>query len=213
MIYLLFNEGYSTTDQSAAASLCQEAIRLGRLLLSLFRDDPEIMGMSALMLLQHARAGARFDRAGAIILLEDQDRGLWNAELIGEGFSLVEKALHHRRPGPYQIQAAIAACHARAAHPSQTDWAQIEALYAALERLQPSPVVTLNRAVAVAKIRGAGRSPGHDRTFSCAPCPTFPLLRRQGRVAGTARAKKRHGRRSNAPSPSLARPHRRPTSA
>ena len=112
------------------------------------------MGLTALMLLQHARTAARFDAAGEIVLLEDQDRGRWDTKLIAEGLALIDKAMRHRLPGPYQIQAAIAATHARASRPEQTDWAQIEALYAALERLQPSPVVTLNRAVAVSKVSG-----------------------------------------------------------
>jgi RNA polymerase sigma-70 factor, ECF subfamily len=154
MIYLVFNEGYSAGDGSARAALCGEAIRLTRLLLRLFQTEPEIMGLAALMLLQHARAPARFDAAGEIVLLEEQDRGLWDGKLIAEGLALIDKAMRHRRPGPYQIQAAIAALHARAARPQDTDWVEIDALYAALERVQPSPVVTLNRAVAVGKIRG-----------------------------------------------------------
>jgi RNA polymerase sigma-70 factor, ECF subfamily len=156
MIYLIFNEGYSATDGSAGARapLCDEAIRLARLLLRLFQAEPEIMGLTALMLLQHARRPARFDANGEIVLLEDQDRNLWNRELIAEGLALVDKAMRHRRPGPYQVQAAIAALHARAARPADTDWAQIDLLYASLERLTPSPVVTLNRAVAVNKVRG-----------------------------------------------------------
>jgi RNA polymerase sigma-70 factor (ECF subfamily) len=154
MIYLVFNEGYSATDGSARAPLCDEAIRLARLLLRLFQTEPEIMGLTALMLLQHARAAARFDAAGEIVLLEDQDRALWDAKLIAEGLALIDKAVRHRRPGPYQIQAAIAATHARAARADATDWPRIDGLYAALERLQPSPVVTLNRAVAVNKVNG-----------------------------------------------------------
>jgi RNA polymerase sigma-70 factor (ECF subfamily) len=156
MIYLIFNEGYSASGETAdqRAPLCEEAIRLGRLLLRLFPSEPEIMGLTALLLLQHARAPARFDAAGAIVLLEDQDRGLWNREMIAEGLALIDKAMRHRRRGPYQVQAAIAALHARAARPEDTDWAEIDLLYAALETLQPSPVVTLNRAVAVAKVRG-----------------------------------------------------------
>jgi RNA polymerase sigma-70 factor, ECF subfamily len=156
MIYLLFSEGYSASGGTAhlRLSLCGEAIRLARLLLRLFPGEPEIMGLVALLLLQHARAPARLDAEGAIVLLEDQDRGLWNAELIAEGHALIEKALRHRSPGPYQVQAAIAATHARAARPEDTDWAEIDQLYAVLERLQPSPVVTLNRAVAVAKRHG-----------------------------------------------------------
>jgi RNA polymerase sigma-70 factor (ECF subfamily) len=156
MIYLVFNEGYSAGagEASSRGALCGEAIRLARLLLRLFQTEPEVMGLAALMLLQHARAGARFDAGGAIVLLEDQDRTLWDREQIAEGLALLDKAMRHREPGPYQIQAAIAALHARAARPEDTDWAQIAALYAALERLQASPVITLNRAVAVAKVDG-----------------------------------------------------------
>ena len=154
MVYLVFNEGYSAGDGSARAHLCGEAIRLARLLLRLFQSEPEVMGLTALMLLQHARAPARLDAAGEIVLLEDQDRGLWDGKLIAEGLALIDKAMRHGRPGVYQVQAAIAALHARAARPQDTDWAQIDALYATLERLQPSPVVTLNRAVAVAKLHG-----------------------------------------------------------
>jgi RNA polymerase sigma-70 factor, ECF subfamily len=156
MIYLLFNEGYSASGGTAhiRAPLCEEAIRLARLLLHLFPAEPEIMGLTALLLFQHARAAARLDADGDIVLLEDQDRTSWNRELIAEGLALVDKALRHRRPGPYQVQAAIAALHARAARPEDTDWAEIDQLYATLERLQPSPVVTLNRAVAVAKLHG-----------------------------------------------------------
>jgi RNA polymerase sigma-70 factor, ECF subfamily len=156
MIYLIFNEGYSATggELPLRAPLCDEAIRLARLLLRLFQNEPEIMGLLALMLLQHARSAARFDGDGSIILLEDQDRTLWNRPMIAEGLALIDKAMRHRRPGPYQVQAAIAALHARAIHPEDTDWAQIDLLYGTLERLMPSPVVTLNRAVAVSKIRG-----------------------------------------------------------
>ena len=156
MIYLVFNEGYSanpveTPDRSA---LCDEAIRLGRLLLRLFPAEPEIMGLTALMLLQHARTGARFDAQGELILLDDQDRRAWNGMMIAEGLALVDKALRRRSPGPYQIQAAIAALHARAVTPDRTDWPQIASLYQALEHHAPSPVVTLNRAVAVSKTEG-----------------------------------------------------------
>ena len=157
MIYLVFNEGYSAGGDtvSARALLCEEAIRLGRLLLRLFQSEPEIMGLNALMLLQHARAAARFDAAGSLVLLDDQDRSKWNAEMIAEGLALIDKAMRHRQSGPYQIQAAIAALHARAGRPEETDWVQIDLLYGALELMQPSPVVTLNRAVAVSKVRGA----------------------------------------------------------
>jgi RNA polymerase sigma-70 factor, ECF subfamily len=156
MLYLLFNEGYSASGGNAhvRVPLCEEAIRLSRLLLRLFPSEPEIMGLSALLLIQHARAAARLDTENNIILLEDQDRSLWDRELIAEGLALVEKALRHRRPGPYQIQAAIAAVHSQAAEAGDTDWAEIDRLYEILESLQPSPVVTLNRAVAVSKLRG-----------------------------------------------------------
>ncbi|WP_119303484.1 RNA polymerase sigma factor [Dongia deserti] len=156
MIYLVFNEGYSATggELPLRAPLCDEAIRLARLLLRLFQTEPEIMGLLALMLLQHARSAARFDQNGSIILLEDQDRTLWNQPMIAEGLALIDKAMRHRRPGPYQVQAAIAALHARAKRPEDTDWAEIDLLYATLERLMPSPVVTLNRAVAISKLKG-----------------------------------------------------------
>ncbi|RYD88138.1 MAG: RNA polymerase sigma factor, partial [Sphingomonadales bacterium] len=129
-------------------------LRLGRLLLRLFPAEPEIAGLVALMLLQHARSEARLDADGLVILLDDQDRGAWDGPMIAEGLALLDKAMRHRRPGPYQVQAAIAALHARAKAAADTDWAQIERLYATLEQLQPSPVVTLNRAVAVAKLAG-----------------------------------------------------------
>ena len=156
MIYLIFNEGYSAGGDTAELRkpLCEEAIRLARLLLRLFPGEPEIMGLTALLLLQHARSAARFAADGSVILLEDQDRSSWNGTMIAEGLALIDKAMRHHRSGPYQIQAAIAALHARAARPEDTDWAQIDLLYGALELVQPSPVVTLNRSVAVAKVRG-----------------------------------------------------------
>ncbi|MCP1763158.1 RNA polymerase sigma factor [Bradyrhizobium japonicum] len=156
MIYLIFNEGYSASGDTAEIRkpLCEEAIRLARLLLRLFQSEPEIMGLAALLLLQHARSAARFAADGAVILLDDQDRTLWNGNMIAEGLALIDKAMRHRRSGPYQVQAAIAALHARASTPEETDWTQIDLLYGALELMQPSPVVTLNRAVAVSKVRG-----------------------------------------------------------
>ena len=156
MIYLLFNEGYSASGGNAhvRVSLCEEAIRLGRLLLRLFSGNCEIMGLLALLLLQHARAGARLDAENNIVLLEDQDRGRWDGALIAEGLQLVEKAIRHHRVGPFQVQAAIAAVHSQAPNAAATDWAEIDRLYEILEVLQPSPVVTLNRSVAVAKLRG-----------------------------------------------------------
>jgi RNA polymerase sigma-70 factor (ECF subfamily) len=153
MVYLIFNEGYSAGAAERNA-LCDEAIRFARLLLRLFPAEPEIMGLTALMLVQHARLPARFDAQGEFVLLEDQDRALWDGKLTAEGLALLEKAVRHNRPGPYQVQAAIAATHARAARPEDTDWDGIDGLYAVLERMQPSPVVTLNRAVATAKVKG-----------------------------------------------------------
>jgi hypothetical protein len=184
MLYLVFNEGYSTSGGEAAtrAPLAEEAIRLARLLLRLFQTEPEIMGLTALMLLQHARAPARFDANGEIVLLEDQDRSLWRRKMIDEGLALVDKALRHRKPGPYQVQAAIAALHARAAKAEDTDWREIDLLYSLLEQMQPSPVVTLNRAVAVSTVRG----PEALRLFS------FPRPAR--RPADAARPQRRGAR-------------------
>jgi len=156
MIYLIFNEGYGSTPDIAAAraALADEAIRLGRLLLSLYPTDPEVFGLLALMLLQQSRAPARFDANGEIVLLEEQDRSRWDRTLIDEGRQLLERAAVYQNPGPYQLQAAIAALHARATRPEQTMWKEIDSLYQVLETLQPSPVVTLNRAVAVWKLQG-----------------------------------------------------------
>lgn len=156
MIYLVFNEGYTTVaaETAARAPLCEEAIRLARLLVRLFPGEPEILALTALLMLQHSRAGARFDDAGNPVLLEGQDRSKWDRRLIAEGSALLEKAIRHRRPGPYQVQAAIAALHAKAARFEDTDWAGIAQLYGTLERMQPSPVVTLNRAVAISRAEG-----------------------------------------------------------
>jgi RNA polymerase sigma-70 factor (ECF subfamily) len=156
MIYLIFNEGYGSTPDTVEVRgpLAEEAIRLARLALGLFPTEPEMLGLLALLLLQHSRAAARFSANGKLVLLEDQDRLLWNRALIDEGQVLLEEAARHGEPGPYQVQAAIAALHARAATAAETSWEEIDLLYQALERLMPSPVVTLNRAVAVAKLRG-----------------------------------------------------------
>lgn len=156
VIYLVFNEGYSASGgaQVTREDLTREAIRLGRLLLELL-PDPEVMGLLALMLLHESRRSARSTPDGELILLDDQDRGLWNAELIAEGCDLVEKALTTGRFGPYCLQAAIAAVHAEAPTAGETDWAQIVGLYDVLLRAVPSPVIELNRAVAVAKRDGA----------------------------------------------------------
>jgi RNA polymerase sigma-70 factor (ECF subfamily) len=155
MIYLLFNEGYTTGEHEAAKEpLCAEAIRLARLLQDMFPDEPELIGLTALLLLQHSRRMARFDADGAIVLLEHQDRGCWDRALISQGLELVERAFGMRRPGRYQIEAAIAALHSRAQRFEDTDWVQIEQLYAALEQFAPSPVVALNRAVAQSMVEG-----------------------------------------------------------
>jgi len=151
VIYLVFNEGYSAAAgaEVTRAELTGEAIRLGRLLAEL-QPEPEVIGLLSLMLLQESRLAARTSPAGALILLENQDRSLWNREQIAEGVALVEKALKSRRFGPYTLQAAIAAVHAEAESAATTDWRQIVALYNQLVRIQPSPVVHLNRAVAIA---------------------------------------------------------------
>ncbi len=156
VVYLIFNEGYSASagENLIRTELCNEAIRLGRLLVRLFRAEPEVEGLLALMLLHHSRRGARLDEAGDIVTLDLQDRGLWDGVAIAEGRALTERALRRSRPGPYQIQAAIAAVHCSAASAEETDWQEIATLYSALEQFQSSPVITLNRAVAVAKTDG-----------------------------------------------------------
>ena len=159
VLYLIFNEGYdaSSGEQLIRRDLCGEAIRLGRVLAALMPDEPEVLGLLALMLLHDARAPARTDFRGEIVTLEEQDRSRWDPERIVEGSSILEQALRMRPAGPYVIQAAIAALHARAKRPEETDWPQIAALYDALARLAPSPVVELNRSVAVAMSAGLER--------------------------------------------------------
>ena len=151
VVYLVFNEGYLASSGSSLTrvDLSGEAIRLGRLLVELL-PEPEAMGLLALMLLHESRRAARTAPDGQIVLLDDQDRALWNRRQIDEGLSLVERALSSRRFGPYSLQAAISAVHAQAAAPSETDWSEIVGLYDALLRIEPSPIVELNRAVAVA---------------------------------------------------------------
>lgn len=158
VVYLVFNEGYKASRgrELMRLDLCREAIRLGRMLARAFRRQMEVSGLLALMLLSHARSPARIDDAGRAVPLDEQDRGLWERALIIEGRTLVEKTLRRKQPGPYQIQAAIAALHCESERVEQTDWRQIAVLYAELERLQPSPVVTLNRAVAVSRWQGPG---------------------------------------------------------
>ena len=151
VLYLTFNEGYSATGGEALVrgELCDEAIRLGKLLAALMPDEPEVLGLLALMLLQDSRRAARSGAGGELVLLEDQDRKLWDAQRIEEGRRVLVRALSMRMPGPYQLQAAIAAVHSEAAEREETDWPQIAALYDELARAFPSPVVELNRAVAV----------------------------------------------------------------
>ncbi|WP_215541264.1 RNA polymerase sigma factor [Amycolatopsis sp. CA-230715] len=189
VLYLLFNEGYSATDgaELVRRSLSDEAIRLARVLTELMPGQPEADGLLALMLLQHSRRDARVDADGVLVPLEDQDRTRWYAGEIAEGTTVLDAALHLGRPGPYQVQAAIAACHATAA---ETDWPQIVVLYGELLKVLPSPVVELNRAVAIAMAHGPGaglavvdslaESGGLDG-YHLLPATRADLLRRLGR--------------------------------
>jgi RNA polymerase sigma-70 factor, ECF subfamily len=193
VLYLVFTEGHraSATPRAVRDQLCDEAIRLARLLAGLCPDDPEVLGLLALMLLTDARRRARETPAGRLVLLEDQDRGLWDRARIGEGTQILDRAVRLRRPGPYQLQAAIAACHA-AADAGDTDWAEIAALYTALGRYDNSFVVHANRAVAVARVEGPaaglavldglrddGRAEGWHLLHAC----RADLLLRLGRIA------------------------------
>ncbi|MFL5710107.1 MAG: RNA polymerase sigma factor, partial [Chloroflexota bacterium] len=158
VLYLVFNEGYaaSSGDSLMRRELCTEAIRLARIVVSLLPDEPETRGLLALMLLHDARRDARVGADGSLILIDDQDRSRWDASRIAEGQALVQDALSDGRPGPYQVQAAIAALHDEAATSAETDWPQIASLYATLQRMSPSPVVELNLAAAVALADGPG---------------------------------------------------------
>lgn len=193
VVYLVFNEGYSAAagTEVTRAELTGEAIRLGRLLIEL-QPDPEVIGLLALMLLQESRRAARTSPTGELILLESQDRSLWNREQIAEGLALVEKALSSRRFGAYTLQAAIAAVHAEAESAAATDWRQIVALYNQLLRIQPSPVVQLNRAVAIAMRDGpeaglkhieAMLEHGELANYYLAHSACADLYRRLGRTA------------------------------
>jgi RNA polymerase sigma-70 factor (ECF subfamily) len=156
VVYLIFNEGYaaSSGDRLVREDLCGEAIRLGRLLAELMPDEPEVMGLLALMLLTESRRETRTTPDGDLVLLADQDRGRWDRELIAEGQAIVRASLRRNRPGPYQLQAAINAVHSDAATAAETDWRQILRLYDRLMAMEPSPVVALNRSVAVAEVEG-----------------------------------------------------------
>ena len=193
VIYLVFNEGYlaSSGESLTRADLSGEAIRLGRLLAELL-PEPEVIGLLALMILHDARRAARTGQAGEIILLEDQDRSLWNRAQIDEGVELVERAIQSHRFGPYTLQAAIAAVHAEARDAKSTDWRQIVGLYDVLLRTDPSPVVELNRAAAVAMSEGpaAGLAlidsilvRGDLVDYHLAHAARGDLCRRLGRVA------------------------------
>lgn len=201
VVYLVFNEGYSASSGTSLtrADLSGEAIRLGRLLLELL-PEPEVMGLLALMLLQESRRAARTSPTGDLILLEDQDRSLWNGAYIGEGVALAERALLSRRFGPYTIQAAIASVHAEAPDATKTDWAQIVGLYDVLLRADPSPVVELNRAVAVAMRDGplaglvlidALLARGDLASYHLAHAARADLCRRLGRTAEARTSYKR----------------------
>ncbi|MET8223385.1 RNA polymerase sigma factor [Streptomyces sp. NPDC005301] len=199
VVYLLFNEGYAATSGTdlVRTDLCAEALRLARLLARLMPDEPEVLGLLALLLLHDSRRGTRVDATGALVTLEDQDRRAWDRAAIEEGAALVETALRRGRPGPYQIQAAIAACHTTAPTAGETDWADIAALYADLARHVPSAVVRLNRAVAVGMAAGPGQGlalvaelekTGELDGYHLLPATRADLLRRMGRTAEAARA-------------------------
>jgi RNA polymerase sigma-70 factor (ECF subfamily) len=191
-LYLLFNEGYAATAGAdlVRRSLCAEAIRLARVLVSLMPDEPEASGLLALMLLHDARRDARVDATGDLVPLEEQDRRRWDRRAIDDGLQLLDAAIRRGQPGPYQVQAAIIACHATADTASATDWTEIAALYGELERMVPSPVVRLNRAVAVAMADGpaAGLAlveplveSGVLAGYYLLPATRADLLRRLGR--------------------------------
>jgi RNA polymerase sigma-70 factor (ECF subfamily) len=195
VVYLVFNEGYtaSSGDRLVREDLCAEAIRLGRLLAELMPDEPEVMGLLALMLLVESRRATRTTPEGELVLLADQDRGRWDRGLVAEGQAIVRQCLRRNQPGPYQIQAAINAVHSDAPTAAATDWRQILQLYDQLLSLAPSPVVALNRAVAVAEVEGPeaalalvdGLDLGGYHVFHAVRAD---LLRRLGRNAEAAQA-------------------------
>ncbi|HKV92117.1 MAG TPA: RNA polymerase sigma factor [Candidatus Angelobacter sp.] len=199
VIYLIFNEGYSATvgESLVRRELCAEAIRLGRTLCELLPNEPENLGLLALMLLHDSRRAARMDKQGRLVTLEDQDRSLWNQERIREGVALLHKALSMRQAGVYQLQAAISAIHAETASPAETDWHEIAGIYQELMRLAPSPIVALNHAVAVAmsdgletglaQIEKIGAS-GELEQYHLFHAARADILRRLGRRSESAEA-------------------------
>ncbi len=202
VIYLVFNEGYAASagDGVVRAELCREAIRLARIVTDLIPNEPEVRGLLALMLLQDSRRDARMTASGQLVLLEDQDRSLWDAVAIREGIATLERTLRERRPGPYQLQAAIAAVHAEAGSHGATDWRQIVLLYDALLQFAPSPVVELNRAVAIAMSAGAEEGlaavdeverRGELDEYVYLHATRADFLRRLGRGSDAARAYRR----------------------
>ena len=199
VLYLLFNEGYAATAGAdlMRRSLCAEAIRLARVLARLMPDEPEALGLLALMLLHDARRDARVDGAGDLVPLEEQDRSRWDRAAIDEGLGVLDGAIRRSQPGPYQVQAAIVACHATAHAAGDTDWSEIAALYGELQRMVPSSVVALNRAVAVAMADGPGAGlalvdaiddGGALAGYYLLPATRADLLRRLDRRAEAAAA-------------------------
>jgi RNA polymerase sigma-70 factor (ECF subfamily) len=195
VIYLIFNEGYAASagDRLVRDDLCEEAIRLGRLLLELMPDEAEVMGLLALMLLTESRRAARTTADGDLVLLADQDRGLWDRSLVAEGQALVRQCLRRSQPGPYQIQSAINAVHSDATTAAAADWSQILQLYDQLVALTPSPIVALNRAVAVAEVDGPGAALALVEALDLGGYYLFhairaDLLRRLGRDTEAAQA-------------------------
>jgi RNA polymerase sigma-70 factor, ECF subfamily len=199
VLYLLFNEGYSATagEDFIRQSLTAEAIRLTRTLCTLMPDEPEALGLLALMLFHDARSEARLDEHGDLVVLEEQDRAQWDADQITEAATVLQAAFRLRRPGPFQVQAAIAACHAQASDAADTDWVEIAALYEALADMAPSPVVELNHAVAVsfavgpdAGLRMVDRltDEGGLRNYHLLPAARADMLRRLGRTDDAAAA-------------------------
>ena len=195
VLYLVFNEGYaaSSGEQLVREDLCSEAIRLTRVLLELMPDEAEVKGLLALMLLIHSRREARTTSTGELVLLQDQDRSAWDADLVAEGQEIVRWCLRRNHPGPYQIQAAIQAVHSDAADAAATDWRQILALYDHLLALAPSPVIALNRAVALGEVEGPGAALAAVDELNLESYQMFhairaDLLRRLGRSAEAAAA-------------------------